>query len=334
MSVFIPKGRKFYYSNFTFRGVQVYKSCKTTNKKEAKKTEERYRKELLDQLINRGSPNISLLAGFIRLYNEHLYTLKDGEQAHRKGMLIVKLLGDVKLKDIDRTKIAELIYKLKERDVKHSTINRYLALLKSLLRTARDVWECLDRIPKIKLFSENNTRTRVLTETEEQNLLRILRTTKLQKDNYWSDIADLVEVLVETGMRVGEALQLTYTKNIDINNREIKLFGSMTKSGKDRVVPMSERCLKVIESRKGTDKPFPFQASYVSRVFKKARLKMGLETDEEFVPHALRHTCASRLLKNTNIYTVSKLLGHSSISITADRYGHLDTKALHEAVNG
>ncbi len=51
-------------------------------------------------------------------------------------------------------------------------------------------------------------------------------------------------------------------------------------------------------------------------------------------PHALRHTFASRLLQSgVSLAKVSKLLGHSSIAMTA-RYAHLADEALHaEAVD-
>jgi integrase len=40
--------------------------------------------------------------------------------------------------------------------------------------------------------------------------------------------------------------------------------------------------------------------------------------------HDLRHTCASMLIEaNVHAKGISELLGHSSIAITMDRYGHL-----------
>ena len=47
---------------------------------------------------------------------------------------------------------------------------------------------------------------------------------------------------------------------------------------------------------------------------------------EDFSPHKLRSTCATRLLKETegNIKGVSELLGHKSIEITARRYAAMN----------
>lgn len=42
----------------------------------------------------------------------------------------------------------------------------------------------------------------------------------------------------------------------------------------------------------------------------------------DVTPHGLRHTYASLLLQaGTDVYYVSRMLGHASISETADRYG-------------
>ena len=48
--------------------------------------------------------------------------------------------------------------------------------------------------------------------------------------------------------------------------------------------------------------------------------------------HKLRHTFASQLVQNgVELYTVSKLLGHSSIQMT-EIYAHLAPRTLHKAV--
>lgn len=53
----------------------------------------------------------------------------------------------------------------------------------------------------------------------------------------------------------------------------------------------------------------------------------GLDT-----AHALRHTHATLALSaGVRLDVVSRQLGHASIAITADVYGHPDDKALEEA---
>jgi integrase len=44
--------------------------------------------------------------------------------------------------------------------------------------------------------------------------------------------------------------------------------------------------------------------------------------------HDLRHTCASLLVAlNENMKVIQAYMGHSTMSITADTYSHLDTRA-------
>ena len=58
---------------------------------------------------------------------------------------------------------------------------------------------------------------------------------------------------------------------------------------------------------------------------------MNLRGDKEFVIHALRHTCASRLVnKGIDLYVVKEWLGHSSIQVT-EKYAHLSPKKLAHA---
>ena len=48
---------------------------------------------------------------------------------------------------------------------------------------------------------------------------------------------------------------------------------------------------------------------------------MGLKG---FVPHELRHTCASlAIAAGANVKVLQTLLGHKTATLTLDRYGHL-----------
>jgi integrase len=69
--------------------------------------------------------------------------------------------------------------------------------------------------------------------------------------------------------------------------------------------------------------------AYATRLFNKIR---GDLSDLTF--HGLRHTYAALMLSSgTDIAVLSKLMGHSSIAVTADIYGHLVGTVAADAVN-
>jgi integrase len=77
----------------------------------------------------------------------------------------------------------------------------------------------------------------------------------------------------------------------------------------------------------------PPDPGYVSREFQKIRTQG--EPLPELTFHGLRHSAASLMLAGgADISTVSKLLGHSSIAITADVYAHLIAAVGQRAVDG
>jgi len=47
----------------------------------------------------------------------------------------------------------------------------YLALIRAILRMARDEWEWLDHIPKVKMYPEPKKRVRWITREESARLL-------------------------------------------------------------------------------------------------------------------------------------------------------------------
>jgi len=58
------------------------------------------------------------------------------------------MLDEVTLDVIDTVRVERL------KTVGKSTVNRYLGLVRSILRRARDDWEWIDKTPKVKLFKE------------------------------------------------------------------------------------------------------------------------------------------------------------------------------------
>ena len=65
----------------------------------------------------------------------------------------------------------------------------------------------------------------------------------------------------------------------------------------------------------------PLDPNNFSHAFSGLTMKVGLG---HWYPHELRHSGASLMLaQGTDLYVVSEVLGHASIAITKDVYGHL-----------
>ena len=97
---------------------------------------------------------------------------------------------------------------------------------------------------------------------------------------------------------------------------------------------MTKRVASILKMRQenNPEKPFKLTPYQSDKAWAWVREEMGLKDDKDFILHALRHTCASRLVnKGIDLYVVKEWLGHSSIQIT-ERYAHLDPQKLVRAV--
>jgi integrase len=142
------------------------------------------------------------------------------------------------------------------------------------------------------------------------------------------------------GLRKGEALGLRWRDvRFEIGNIDVcRSYAKAPKSGKSRQLPISpelapilrewkQRCPKTpgdlvfpVESKPGTYRAGKrFDQCDINSVYEGA----GLEVPRS--PwHCLRHTAASWwVMSGVSIYDVSKLLGHSTVTLTEKVYAHL-----------
>ena len=84
------------------------------------------------------------------------------------------LLSGYGINDINRLVIDALTKKKRATGVKNGTVNRMLALLRSVLIRACVDWEWIDVVPKIRLLREPDRRVRYLSHGEASSLLREL----------------------------------------------------------------------------------------------------------------------------------------------------------------
>lgn len=146
-----------------------------------------------------------------------------------------------------------------------------------------------------------------------------------------------------TGMRLREVINLQWsdikfeTGLILLTNKE----GFLTKNRKSRVIPLNHQIHSLLLLRKGAQEQSSYvfslsgkrmSGSYLSHRFKRYIRLAGLPEELHF--HCLRSSFASWLvMSNVDIYAVSKLLGHSDVSITTKHYAHLRPEQLHSEVN-
>lgn len=328
MSVY--KRGKVFYMNFTVNGVRVFRSTGMTTKREAKRVEAAERHSLLKD--SRQSPQEKTANTLLQNAIEQTYQAKwkygkDSQRSYRRACNLADLVGNIPLKDIDETTVAQLTRKLENRKSSIATINRYLACLKTILKHMKQP------IDFISLKKERRGRIRVLSKMEEQQVIDLLRNTDhAPRRSYFPEVADLVEVLVDTGMRLGEALRLRY-EDIDFKSNLISIW--INKGDRPRSVPMTSRVRGVLERRQVTNagSPFTIKAHQAETVWRWVRKEMGKESDKEFVIHSLRHTTASRMVNaGVDLYVVKDILGHASIA-TTQIYAHLAPHKLAHAIS-
>jgi integrase len=137
-------------------------------------------------------------------------------------------------------------------------------------------------------------------------------------------------VMVQTGLRIGEAAALT-PSDIDL---EAKLVRVRAETSKGRIERLVELSLGVVARLRPHIDGLPRDAAYVfhgprcgrvhldraRQAFKRQLNRAGLPAS--LTPHCLRHTYASLLVAaGAPLEWLRRQLGHTSIKITVDLYG-------------
>lgn len=248
-----------------------------------------------------------------------------GHSAMRNARAALHYFGpDTLVKSISSHHIDLWIQELRKLDYSNASVNRFISALSKIIRFAH-LRGATDQLPIIIRRAEVIGRTRYLSDAEEQRIFELLPNIKWHSD--WP----LFRFLLDTGMRVGEALRL---EERDINLKQRLIHVWVNKSDKPRSIPMTVEVYRIIRERMTGDarrRIFPHQYSYYQKIWKLVRTTMGLMDDDEFVIHCLRHTCAARLAqRGVPLLVVQEWMGHKTF-ISTLRYAHLAPKNLREA---
>lgn len=264
-------------------------------------------------------------------YKSHWKGTRGEATALKNAKTCMQFFGaDTYLHDIDTEWVKEFVEHLENTGSADGTINRKLAALSVIIKVCReDGKRTAD--PVIRRRKEYKGRDRFITLHEEQQIMAAFTLWGKQ------DAVDVTVTLIDSGLRTGELFAL---ERPDINFSQGK-HGTITiwrtKNDTPRTVPMSKRVAEIIQRRLdsmaiGEKYIFPYDRFWYRTMWDRMKHHIGLGADQQFVPHILRHTCASRLIQHgIPLLVVKQWLGHASIQSTM-RYAHLCPTQLYDAL--
>jgi len=273
-------------------------------------------------------------------------TRRDYERNIR--LYLLPYFSGVKVRSITPEMVEAFRTRSLENGVGRRTVNKCHTLLSAILRYAmRYRWISFNAAAEVrKLRDERQHQGDSLAE----NILTPLEVKKLLEstDDRWRVI---ILMALSTGMRQGELLGLKWG-DIDWTAKQVhvrqqytcgRLCELKTKSSRRSIGLSNELTLELkkwkLRCPKGEhDLVFPSGAgnhenhgNLLRRGFYPALRRAGLR---KITFHSLRHSFASFLIaKNVHPKRIQALMGHSSIKITMDVYGHLMKDSDNEAAN-
>lgn len=210
---------------------------------------------------------------------------------------------------------AHLDGRISNDQISHRTANHTIRAIKTFFNfCVRSGYISKNPIQHMKKYPIPEQEPRFLTEEEARILLEKAKGNRIYR---------LVAAALYTGMRAGELDRLAW-EDVDYDGNMIRV--RLSKSGKFRLIPLHP-ALKNILGPKGQGKCL--NTRYARALWENLRESLGWH-DLRF--HDLRHTFCSLLVKSgVDIVTVSKLAGHSSVSVT-QIYAHLYPDHLKDSV--
>lgn len=206
------------------------------------------------------------------------------------------------------------------------TVNNYVRNIKVFFNWAyNEKIIKKDIVKDIKLKKVDRTPKNYIEDKEFKQLLNTLDISKYPEFRDYS----VINLLLDTGMRIGETLALT-EEDFDFKHNTIDLRTEITKGKSHRQVYYSNNMAQILKRWLNfRDKFINSEYFFCTlrgtqldiRNFEKNLTKYGKRIELDITPHQLRNNFAKRFLMNGgNIYSLSKILGHSSVEVTEQAY--------------
>ncbi len=339
-------GKKVTFPHWHYRfvkdGETIHKNTEQANRATAKEMEAAHRTALARgaaEFMPTKIPTLEEFSKTITLTSKKGKARTTGFYTDRMNSLLrYEPLKNARLNNINADLIKKYVLSRRRKDPlvreagkdSPATINRTLATLKKTLRIAADPEEgarLIQRVPKIKMEPDEKRRKFVLTREDQQAYLA----------GCLDPLRDVAALILETGLRLGEALALTWD---DVTNGRLEVRAGKSRNAK-RSIKLTPSAAEIIRRRKATLTSkwvFPNEAgngpgitSSLSHQHTKVRTKLNL--DKEFVIHSLRHSALTRFAesKKFDVFELMKVAGHATLA-TTQRYIHPSDEATDDAM--
>jgi len=263
-----------------------------------------------------------------RLYVEKSPSKKTLRHDDQRLMIMAPYFKQTPLKDITAQQVMEVLNKAQAaRKFSDHTWNHYQATVRKVVNWLKEqnLFAGENVAEKVKQRKVPKARVRFFYPSEQKTLNELLRQDPILWPNYW--------IALQTGMRANEIAPMRVK---DVSFLTNTIFIPHSKNYRSRYVPISDDLIEPLKLWVAGKDPEQYvtsgySAQWITVMFKRV-CELAKINDANF--HTLRHTFAyNRLVNGVPIYKVSKILGHSSVTVTEDHYGHLAMQDLHDAVN-
>ncbi len=220
--------------------------------------------------------------------------------------------------------------------ISNSTLNSYLRNIKAFFTylVSNNIVKN-SNIHECKFIKVERKAKEQLTDAEFNKLIKSMDCTK------YSEFRDytIIQLIFDTGMRISETLSLTIN-DVDILRKTILIPAEINKSKKDRVVFYSDKMSKIFQrwvkfkdNYVENELLFPTQRNTIlSTTNFERNFKIYLKRsriNKNITPHGLRNNFARRcLMSGMPLIILSKILGHSSVTVTESAYLDLQNEDL------
>jgi len=272
----------------------------------------------------------------------HDFKLVTGDEYHRKLKLhAFPEIGNLPICEIDKKCLQKLFDGLAIKGLSNSTIALIRVPISEVLKHAVE-GDLIPRNPLRDLIFKKKKKASDFEPLNEKEAAQLLEASMIYKNG---EYYPMMLTSLRTGVRVGELVALKWA---DINFEERLITVQRTHGRRGYTLPKNSKTRKVdmtpllsgvlkklqikqkkwaLQNRKSMPKFIFISESGKVQIYQNFRhaLSRCLEMAKlrRIRIHDLRHTYATiRLLRGHNIGDVSYQLGHSSLSITYDIYGH------------